>query len=402
MPSNFNNQELTEIKFNGVDVSEAYFNGALFFDANQFVSTWRTTTANETIYIPTSTFIYVIDWGDGTITNNTNFHEYAIAGDYTIKISGNITDFRFNNTSDKDKILEVTNFGNFDFQNSSFYGCSNLVQTQTKPKQITSFENSYNGCSNFIGSFVNWDSLVVNSMFQSFKDCLVFNENISNLNTINCFSFISTFNGATSFNQPLTFDTSNVLNCYRMFKGATSFDQNLTWDLSLCTTFTEMFSGATAFNSDLNFTLGSATGLTQTFLNATNFNKPLNWDVSGITSMFNTFGNAVSFNQFLDWDVSSVTTLTSLFFGATSYNQPLDHWSFVSVIAMTNFMSGKSTEYDANYLSDLLIKLDQDLVFANMVNVNLGFGTIKYDSTGVTAYNSLVAKGFIIQSGGQL
>ena len=86
-----------------------------------------------------------------------------------------------------------------------------------------------------------------------------------------------------------------------------------------------------------------------------------------------------------------------MFLLTTSFNQPLDSWSFVSVTNMSNFMLGKTeNDYDANYLSDLLIKLDQDLVFANMVNVNLGFGTIKYDSTGVTAYNSLVSKGFII------
>jgi hypothetical protein len=70
---------------------------------------------------------------------------------------------------------------------------------------------------------------------------------------------------------------------------------------------------------------------------------------------------------------------------------------------MVNFMLGKSdANYNADYLSNLFIKLDQDLVFANMTSINLGFGTIKYDSTGVAAYNSLISKGFIIQSGGQV
>ena len=95
--------------------------------------------------------------------------------------------------------------------------------------------------------------------------------------------------------------------------------------------------------------------------------------------------------------------MSLMFFLTTSFNQDISDWSFVSVTNMNNFMLLKTAnDYNANYLSNLLIKLDQDLVFANMLNVNLGFGTIKYDSTGVTAYNSLVSKGFIIQSGGQV
>jgi hypothetical protein len=90
-----------------------------------FVSTWRTTTSNETITLPTPTN-YEVNWGDGTSTTNANSHVYSLAGDYEIKIIGNITDFRFNNTGDKDKILEVSNFGGLNLVNASFYGCENL------------------------------------------------------------------------------------------------------------------------------------------------------------------------------------------------------------------------------------------------------------------------------------
>ena len=115
------------------------------------------------------------------------------------------------------------------------------------------------------------------------------------------------------------------------------------------------------------------------------------------------FFNATAFNQPLTFTTSSVQDISQFLRNSYSFNQPLNVLSFVSVTNMDRFMQGKTAnDYDANYLSDLLIKLDQDLVFANMVNVNISFGTIKYDATGVTAYNSLINKGFIIQSGGQL
>ena len=125
---------------------------------NQFISTWRTTTANETITLPTPTN-YNVNWGDGTVTTNTNSHVYAIAGDYEIKIRGEITDFRFNNTGDKEKILEVSNFGRLYLVNACFFGCENL---------------------NFIDD--NFKALGI-SLGSAFRDCLKLNSPMYSLDT---------------------------------------------------------------------------------------------------------------------------------------------------------------------------------------------------------------------------
>ena len=55
-----------------------------------FITTWETTTANESIIIPTTGtgYDYTIDWGDGTIeTNQTGnaTHTYSTAGIHTCK-----------------------------------------------------------------------------------------------------------------------------------------------------------------------------------------------------------------------------------------------------------------------------------------------------------------------------
>ena len=71
------------------------------FSQDAFITTWQTTTANESITIPTvgTGYDYTIDWGDGTIeTNQTGgaTHTYATAGTQTISISGDFTRIYFN------------------------------------------------------------------------------------------------------------------------------------------------------------------------------------------------------------------------------------------------------------------------------------------------------------------
>ena len=55
------------------------------------------------------------------------------------------------------------------------------------------------------------------------------------------------FADASSFNQPLAFDTRNVRNMAYMFYYATSFNQPLAFDISNAN-IDGMFSGATSFN----------------------------------------------------------------------------------------------------------------------------------------------------------
>ena len=390
---------------NTTSVNKAYLGSDIVFNG-VFVSLWRTTTPNETITLPTPTN-YTVNWGDGTVTTDANSHVYAIDGDYEIKISGNITDFAFFNTGDKDKILEVSNFGGASFGVSSFYGCSNLDVIDLKG--------------------INTNSGSIGSLFRNCTS-LVYNSSINLINVENSTGINSMFRGCTLFNQPLTFDASNATLAQDFLRDATTFNSlvdinlssatlmngffanciNYNQDINLntpnVTNFSLFLFGCSSFNSELNIETSSVNNLSGFLFNASLFNKSLILSTSNCTSMATMFRGASSFNQDIsNFNTSNVISMSQMFLGATAFNQNISSWSFVSVTDMSNFMLLKTeNDYDANYLSDLLIKLDQDLVFANMVNVNLGFGTIKYDATGVTAYNSLINKGFIIQSGGQL
>lgn len=132
-----------------------------------------------------------------------------------------------------------------------------------------------------------------------------------------------------------------------------------------------------------------------------------NWNISDVTRLDYTFFRCYLFNQDISsWNVSSVTHMDFMFREATIFNKDISTWDFSSVTSISSFMFGKSfNNYDASFYDNLLIKWDNvvgGLVFANMINVNIGMGTIKYTASGATARASLVSKGFIISDGGQV
>ena len=69
--------------------------------SQDFVTTWKTTVANESITIP-ATGTYMIDWGDGITSANvtgTQSHEYASAGNHTVRISGGLEAIQLGNNT---------------------------------------------------------------------------------------------------------------------------------------------------------------------------------------------------------------------------------------------------------------------------------------------------------------
>ena len=432
-------------------LDKAYL-GSIEVFGNDFVSLWETKTANETITLPTPTD-YRVDWGDGTVTTNTNSHVYATANQYTIKINGDITDFSFNNTGDKDKILDVSKFGGCFLIGGSFYGCLNLLAVDSKIKAFdNSLGNAFRGCSFFNSDLLGVDVSNVTVLSSIFRDSPLFNGDISNWQTGDVTTLLSAFQNASTFNSDISlwnvskvenlgvcfsgaisfsgdlslWNTENLMSCSNVFLGASLFNSNLTnWKMGKVTTTQGMFRQSgfnydlvwetgevlnmstmfaeTPFNSLLTFSdTSKVTSMNAMFWLCADFNQPLTLDTSNVDNMNTMFRDAVNFNQPLNFITSNVTNMFQMFRGAVSFNQDISSWSFVSVVRMNNFMNGKGVEYDVNYMDDLYIKLDQDLVFANMVNVNISFGSINYTTNGAAARASLVNKGFIITSGGQV
>jgi surface protein len=322
-----------------------------------FVSTWNTSntsfgsSAANQVQLPlelSGTYNFTVDWGDGspidtiTVWNDPlTLHTYAIAGTYTITITGQIEGFVFNNSGDRQKILSVSSWGtDFRLGNSGgyFYGCTNLDLS------LVSDVLDLTGTITMQATFISCTLLTtVNNMD------LWDTSSVTNMNSM--------FTSATSFNQPIgTWDTSSVADMANMFQTATSFNQPIgTWDTSSVTNMSNMFQNATAFNQPIGaWDTSSVTNMNSMFGSTTNFNQPIGtWDTSSVTNMGAMFLNATSFNDNIGaWNVSSVTTMVVMFTTATSFNQNLGTWNVSSVTAMNGMLStcGMNT---TNYNSTL-------------------------------------------------
>ena len=235
------------------------------FGADDFVTTWQVTAANESITIP-GTGIYTVNWGDGTTTTETDSatHTYSTAGSYNVTISGALT--RINLGSDSTNAQKLTNiiqWGNASWTSmeSAFGGTSNMVHTATDTPDlsgVTSTTSMFRGATNFNGNISGrdisgWDTSKVTDMSEMFWVATNFNGNISGWDTSRVTDMSGMFWFATNFNQTLSeWDVSSVTNMIYMFRGATNFNGNISgWDVSKVTDMQGMFRDATSFNQNL-------------------------------------------------------------------------------------------------------------------------------------------------------
>ena len=220
-----------------------------------FITTWTTTTANESITIPTNSgqsYNYYIDWGDGNISTNQTgdaTHTYVTAGTYTVKIYDlfpQIDFFNHNGTS-ANKIQTIEQWGKIEWASMSgaFFNCSNLTITNASIDapdltNVTSLAYMFSDCSNFNGGNLNsWD--------------------VSNILTTQ-----DMFSGTTVFNQPLnSWNVNSVTNMSSMFGGATAFNQNLgNWNIINVSTMSNMLDNSGMDTDNYDNTLNGWAGKT--------------------------------------------------------------------------------------------------------------------------------------------
>ncbi len=364
-----------------------------------FITTWQTTTANETITIATlsNTYNYTIDWGDGTVATNQTTeatHSYTVAGKHTIKISGVYPQIVIP-TSEREKLLEVTQWGTIKWESmeDAFRGCSNLKLNTTDIPDlslVTNMGGMFSGATSFNQDISGWDVSNVTNMGEMFERATSFNQEISAWNVSKVVSMAGMFLGATNFNQDISsWDVSNVFSMYRMFE-STGFNQDISgWDVSNVTNMESMFWGATSFNQDIStWDVSNVTNMWSMFSEAISFNQDVSaWNVSNVTSMWSMFSGVISFNQDISgWDVSNVTDMWSMFDGATSFNQDISGWDVSNVTDMGSMFDGATSfnqdisGWDVSNVTDMEImfsgatSFNQNLSGWDVSNVNLCVG----------------------------
>ncbi|MDB9801054.1 BspA family leucine-rich repeat surface protein [Flavobacteriaceae bacterium] len=130
--------------------------------------------------VAVSAFNAVVDWGDGSVdiitspTQAETLHTYASAGIYEINITDSLSGWRFDNNGDKDKLINILNWGVFQFDvNRAFEQCSlTTISATDKPFLITTLNEAFFNCSS-LGSFdvSKWDLSNCVDLRRAFRGC---------------------------------------------------------------------------------------------------------------------------------------------------------------------------------------------------------------------------------------
>lgn len=328
---------------------------------NAFITTWETTSTDESITIPTngdgvSDYDFQIDWGDGmteTYTGNDPdpSHTYASAGTHTVEITGTFPRISLGSGDEANakKLQSIDQWGSIQWESmeAAFSGAENMTYNATDTPDLSSVSSMramFESAFSFNGDISSWDVSSVTTMRDMFNGT-DFNQDIGSWDVSNVTDMSGMFSVAEAFNQDIGgWDVSNVENMSAMFNYARNFNQDLSgWDVSSVTNMSVMFFSAEAFNQDIGgWDVSSVTTMAIMFGSATSFNQDIGgWDVSNVTDMNRMFFGATSFNQDIGgWDVSSVTRMGGMFKGATSFDQDISGWDVSNVTEFESSIAG--------------------------------------------------------------
>ena len=223
---------------------------------NAFISVWRTSAvssgssgSNQVIFPLESYGIYnfTVDWGDGTNDTITRWdqpevnHTYGTSGVYRIIINGEIEGFRFDGSGDRNKIIDIINWGSLRLGNNGgyFWGCSNLDVSATDVLNlsgVTDMSGMFRDAHSFNGDLSSWDVSSVTDMSGMFRDAHSFNGDLSSWNVSSVTDMKGMFQDAYSFNGNLSsWDVSGVNFCSDFNLNTTAWSTSNQPSFSLCT-----------------------------------------------------------------------------------------------------------------------------------------------------------------------
>ena len=153
-----------------------------------FITTWRTTSAGESITIPVggATGTYDVIWGDDTVSidvTGDQTHRYATSGNHTVAILGGFERIYLNNHADAPKLRSIDQWGNIGWTSmaSAFDGTSAMTYGATDTPDLSR----------------------VTDMSGMFSTPIAFNGDISTAGTSRQSSTCLMFNGANMFRKTL-------------------------------------------------------------------------------------------------------------------------------------------------------------------------------------------------------
>ncbi|MDI6022815.1 BspA family leucine-rich repeat surface protein [Leucobacter sp. UT-8R-CII-1-4] len=203
-----------------------------------------------------------IDWGDGspvqTVVSANPTHVYAVAGPYTVTITGGFTRFGLDNEPDTSRagLVSVSRWDANGVTNAAwaFSAAYNLASVARPPASITNMQYMFVEAYGFNGDVSDWNVTNVTDMQGMFAYATAFNQPIGGWNVANVADMSSMFTAASGFNQDISaWNVANVTNMSFMFSNTVLFNQDIgAWNVANVTNMNYMFFAATGFAQDLS------------------------------------------------------------------------------------------------------------------------------------------------------
>jgi surface protein len=203
------------------------------------VATFDNLSGQETITLPSSS-IYVLE--------------------VSAKEVNGFNRIQFNNGGDKDKIIDIKQWGDVAWStfNAVFLGCSNMLTTATDIPNLSNVTNMYfmfRNASSANPDTTNWDVSNVTNMSFMFYNASSANPDTTNWDVSNVTSMYAMFYFATSANPDTTnWNVSNVTDMAFMFENSNLSVNNLTacyenWSQLLLQQNVSFGGGSTKYNA---------------------------------------------------------------------------------------------------------------------------------------------------------
>lgn len=318
-----------------------------------FLSRWNTantsagSSASNQIHLPlvsNGVYSFVVYWGDGLSDRILAYnqveatHTYLASGIYDIRIAGRCTGWAFQNTGDRLKLLNISQWGSFfklGNKDSHFYGCSNLTITAKDSPDLsdtTTLYCSFRDCTAFNANIIGWDFRSINSMSLTFFGCTSLNQPIRGRNAFNITDLAYLLYGCTSYNQSLVgLDMSAVSTLSHTFYECTSYNQSLVGvDTPVLINMWNTFYGCTSYNQSLvGMNSSQVSSMYGTLEGCTSYNQSLvGLNMLQVYTTHNMLYGCTSYNQSLaGLDTPLLTDAWAMLYGCTSFNQPLVGWN---------------------------------------------------------------------------
>ena len=208
-------------------------------DDSNFITTWQTTLAGESITIPVggAAGTYTVNWGDGVVSEDVSgdrTHAYETAGTYTVGISGDYTKILLSDSaSNARKLQSIEQWGatQWESMNQAFRGASNMAYRATDAPDlslVTDMSHMFRQTDSFNGDLSGWDVSSVTDMSHMFRQTDSFNGDLSGWDVSSVTDMSHMFRQTDSFNGDLSgWNVSSAANMSNMFGAANAFDKNL-------------------------------------------------------------------------------------------------------------------------------------------------------------------------------